>query len=59
MSCGTLRVPRGCMCGPPDSPGGPWGVASRGYVTDPDGSEVRAWVRCPGSGQQSEGTQLC
>ena len=48
------------MCHPPDSPGEPGGVAFRCNLTDPDGrGEVRAWVRCPGSGQQSEGTQLC
>ena len=33
------------MCGPPDSRGGPQGVASRCDVTDPAGrGEVRAWV---------------
>ena len=62
-SCGDsrrLRVPRGCMYCPPDSPGGPEGTASRCDITDPNGrEEVRAWVRCPGSGQQSEGMQLC
>ena len=59
-SCGDSRrltVPRVCMYCPPDSPGGPEGTVSRGDITDPNGrEEVRAWVRCPGSGQQSEGT---
>ena len=41
-----LRVPRGCMCSPPNSPGGPGVMASRCDVTDPDG---RGGVR-PGSG---------
>ena len=32
-----LRVPREYMCCPPDSPGGPRGMASRCDITDPTG----------------------
>ena len=38
-------VPGRCMCSPPESPGRPWGLASRWDVTDLTGrGEVKAWV---------------